>query len=103
MTQSNIQFIQFSPEQLKEIISECIKGELSELSKELGIKESSQIVFTRKQTAKILGIDLSTLWSWTKNHKIQSYGISNRVYYKYQDIQDSLVALNPSTDINSKG
>jgi excisionase family DNA binding protein len=52
-------------------------------------------ILSRKETAQLLGVDLSTLWAWTKTGKITSYGIGNRVFYKYSEIMsNSLKQLN---------
>lgn len=55
----------------------------------------SSDILTRKETAKLLGINLSTLWAWTRTGKLRSYGIGNKVFYRYSEILNlSLVPLN---------
>ncbi|AWV96713.1 helix-turn-helix domain-containing protein [Arcticibacterium luteifluviistationis] len=52
-------------------------------------------LLSREETAKLLQINLSTLWSWTKKGKLTSYGIGSKVYYKYSEIiNKSLRPLN---------
>ena len=48
---------------------------------------------TRAETAKLLQINLTTLWYWTKKGKLQSYGIGNRVYYKRSEIEESIIKI----------
>jgi hypothetical protein len=51
-------------------------------------------ILTRKETASLLNVNLSTLWLWTRQKKLQSYGIGNKVYYKYSEIiNDFLIPL----------
>lgn len=82
-----------SPEELKQIIKEVIKEELSEVRNQLEEKDS-EILLTRAETCEFLKINNTTLWHWTKKGKIDSYGIGNRRYYKKEDILKSLVLLN---------
>jgi predicted site-specific integrase-resolvase len=61
------------------------------------IAETSAIpeILSRKATAQLLGINLSTLWAWSRTGKVRSYGIGNKVYYKYSEIISiSLIPLN---------
>ncbi|MFT7435696.1 MAG: putative site-specific integrase-resolvase [Psychromonas sp.] len=52
-------------------------------------------ILTRKETAKLLGINLSTLWAYTKAGKLTSYGLGNKIFYKYSEIlEKSLIKLN---------
>lgn len=57
------------------------------------ISDESELL-TRKQTAILLQINLSTLYYWTKSGRLKAYGISNRVYYKRSEVLDSLKPLN---------
>ena len=52
-------------------------------------------LLTRKETAELLGINLSTLWSYTKTGKLKAYGLGNKVFYRYSEIlNESLRPLN---------
>ncbi|MEZ4840658.1 MAG: helix-turn-helix domain-containing protein [Flavobacteriaceae bacterium] len=82
-----------TPQQLGEIISENVKTQLEELKRELQLKETD-IYFTRNEVAEMLKIDLSTLYNWTKQGKLKSVGISGRVYYRKQDIDQALIKIN---------
>ncbi|MFV8441862.1 helix-turn-helix domain-containing protein [Flavobacterium sp. LB2P44] len=46
------------------------------------------------ETCELLNIKRTTLWKWTKNGKLTSYGIGNRVYYKKGEVLNSLVKFN---------
>lgn len=51
-------------------------------------------LLSRIETAKLLKFNLTTLWKHTKSGKLRSYGIGNRVYYKREEILNSLTRLN---------
>lgn len=89
-----LQFIQTTPEQLAELIGEGVRAELQLLKKELLHKNADDELLTREQTADLLQINLSTLWSWTNKGKVTSFGISgSRRYYKRSEIMNALKEL----------
>ena len=89
-----LQFIQTTPEKLAELISEGVRSEIQILKKELLNENANDDLLTREQTAELLHINLSTLWSWTNKKKIKAYGISGtRRYYKRSEIMDALKQL----------
>ena len=53
-------------------------------------------LLTREETADYLSIDPSTLWKWSNDGKLPSYGIHGRVYYRLSDIEEALIPLNSS-------
>jgi len=50
-------------------------------------------LLTRDEAAKLLKINSSTLYLWTRKGKLPSYGIGNRVYYKRSEVMESLVKV----------
>lgn len=90
-----IQMIRISPDELSELISEKIGNRLSALEK--SVAPQPEQFLTREETAQLLNIDKSTLWSWTKKGKLIAYGLGNRVYYKRSEIESALVQLNDGT------
>jgi hypothetical protein len=49
---------------------------------------------TRDVVCEILSINLSSLWKHTKNGKLQSYGIGNRVLYKRAEVLEAVKPIN---------
>lgn len=89
-----LQFIQTTPEQLAELISEGVRSELQILKKELLHENANDDLLTREQTAELLHINLSTLWAYQKRGVIKAYGISgSRRYYKRSEIMQALKQL----------
>lgn len=76
-----IKFIQIEPNELKSLLKESVKQELNQLKEEILCKNPTQYL-TRKQVAKMLDINLTTLNNWTKKRILTSYAIQGRVYYK---------------------
>ena len=89
---------QISPEELQILITNSICSVLDK-KEQHKTEENLEPIFTRDQAANYLQIDLSTLNRWTKNGKIESYGIGNRVYYKRTDIEKSFVKLGIEVEI----
>tara|TARA_B110000238_G_C16120649_1_gene436977 strand:+ start:1832 stop:2098 length:267 start_codon:yes stop_codon:yes gene_type:complete len=70
----------FSIEQLRDELTEPIKGLLTEK------KVESEELLTRKQAAKFLNVTLVTLDDWTKRAFIEGGRIGTRVYYKKSNL-----------------
>ncbi|USD26862.1 helix-turn-helix domain-containing protein [Flagellimonas marinaquae] len=87
-----LQFIGTTPEQLQKAITENVKSQLEELKKSFQPKTPEEFL-SRKATAQLLNINLSTLYLWTKKGVLQSYGISGKVYYKRSEVESALVEL----------
>lgn len=87
-----VQFIQITPEQLQEEIIKGVKTELEQLKKDFQPKQPSEYL-TRNEVAEMLKIDLSSVHNWTKKGKLKAYGIGGRVYYKREEIEESIIKL----------
>lgn len=88
-----IQFIQVTPEQFQKTILEGVRIQIENLKKEFQPKIPTEYL-TRNEVVELLKIDLSTLFNWTKKGKLSSFGIGGRVYYKRQEIEQSIIRLN---------
>ena len=87
-----IQFIQTTPEEIKQDILQGVSNLIESLKKDFQPKEPIELL-SREETANLLKINLTTLWSYTKKGKLQSYGIGNRVYYKRNEVMNALIQL----------
>jgi len=88
-----VQFIQTTPQQLADLITEGVKNQLHELKKNLNSQQANDDLLTRDETCKFLSIDSSTLWAWTNKGKVKAYGIGNRRYYKRSELLECLKPL----------
>ena len=89
-----VQIENISVDELTEIIAEKLVDKLEKRIATMISTQNDDELLSRTETAKILKVELTTLWSWTKKGKITAYGIGNRVYYKRGEIMKSLIILN---------
>ena len=87
-----IQLIQLTPIELQNAIIEGVNKQLEKLTKHYQPKTPPELL-TRSETSKLLKINLTTLWKYTKQGKLISYGIGNRVYYKRSEVMDAIIKL----------
>jgi hypothetical protein len=87
-----IKFIQIEPNELKSLLKESVKQEFNQLKEEILCKTPTQYL-TRKEVAKMLHIDLKTLYNWTNKGVLTSYGIRGRVYYKRDEVERAFIEL----------
>jgi len=90
---STVQFIQTTPQQLADLITEGVKIQLQEFKKNLNSQQADDEILTRDETCKFLSIDSSTLWAWTNKGKVQAYGIGSRRYYMRSQLLECLKPL----------
>lgn len=90
---STVQFIQTTPEQLQEKISEGVKNQLQDFLKNFKPKQPNEYL-TRSEVADLFKVDLSTIHNWCKSGKLKPMGIGARVYFLRSDIEKSLTPLN---------
>ncbi|MFV5694006.1 helix-turn-helix domain-containing protein [Flavobacterium sp. LB3P122] len=82
--------------QFEELIKSTVKEQIDELKQSLN-KDNQDELLTREETYKLLKIDSSTLWAWTKMGKLKVYGIANRRYYKRNEVLDCLILVKQKT------
>lgn len=90
--QGVIQFIQVSPQEIKDDILSGVNSIIENLKKDFQPKEPTEYL-TRNEVAKLLKVDLSTVHNWTVKGKLKPYGLGNRVLYKRHEIEQSLIPL----------
>lgn len=56
--------------------------------------DDEDIILSRLETAQLLKISFTTLWKYTKNGKLKSYGIGNKVFYKKDEVLKSIKGIN---------
>ena len=88
----SIQLVGITPEQLRTSISKDVKSQLEELKKSFEPKTPEELL-GRKDTAKLLKINLSTLHLWTVKGVLKKYGVSGKVYYKRSEVESALIEL----------
>lgn len=93
-----IQLIQVTTEELVTLISESVKIQFQELTKEIEVKNQKQEkeFLTRSETAKFFNVSLVTIHDWQKNGILKVYKMGNRSFFKYSELIDTLYNSNRS-------
>lgn len=84
---------ELTPDQLSNLIAECVKNQLQEFAGNLNTKNVNDDLLTRDETCTLLQIDSSTLWHWTNKGKVKAYGIGARRYYKRSELLEALTLV----------
>nr|WP_299168780.1 helix-turn-helix domain-containing protein [uncultured Allomuricauda sp.] len=87
-----IQMVGISPQQLQDAISNDVKNQLEELKKNFEPKNPEEYL-TRRETAKLLKVDLSTIRNHCKRGLLKPVGLGGRVYFKRSEVEESLIEL----------
>ena len=90
--ESNQLFL-FDPEELKRDIINGFKSYLEDAKQHFQPKEPNDYV-TRKETANIFSVNVTTIDTWTDNGWLKRYEIGNRVYYKRHELDKALTRSN---------
>ena len=85
-----LQMIQITPDELKDLILVGIKAEFQDLKKHFQPKQPTEYL-TRNEVAKMFKIDLSTVHNWTKKGILTSFQIGGRILYKRDDVEKEIV------------
>lgn len=80
-------------------VEELIERFSKEVQKVFSLKEeekekNKQVLLTRKEAANLLHINLSTLHNYCKQGKIHPLGLGKRVYFKKEELLNSLIYIN---------
>jgi len=95
-----IMLTELSPEQFNNLF-DGLRKELAEIKANLQPKQPSEYL-TRNEVAQLLKVDLSTLWNWQNKGKVIPYTIGNRVYFKRDEIEASLVCIDKKKGGNNE-
>ncbi len=90
---ATVQFIQYSPDQLKSEINEGVKIQLQEFLKHFTPTQPKEYL-SRKDITEMFGVDLSTVHNWCKSKRLNPLGIGSRVYFLRSEVEASLKPLN---------
>lgn len=94
-----IQLIQVTPNELVNLIAESVKTQIQELSNQLKgtqLTTQSKEFLNRKETAELFGVSLPTIHLWQNNGILKVYKMSNRCFFRYSELLDTLYNSNRS-------
>jgi len=90
-----IQFLQVTPIELAELISESVKSELQGLlQNNQQPSADTKELLTRKATAELLQVSLVTIHEWTNHKLLKQYKLGARTYYKKSEVLEALFNSN---------
>ncbi|WNH07681.1 helix-turn-helix domain-containing protein [Thalassobellus suaedae] len=75
MITKTIEIQEITVDELADKVADKLLNKIKHYLDDLESNESD-IYLTRQETASFLKINLTTLWNWTNNGKIKSYGIT---------------------------
>jgi len=85
---------EISPEDLRDMIRQTVREELSAFLLEFKVqKDDADVLLSRAEASELLKVSLTTLWNWTKSNKVVAYSIGNRIFYKRKELLESLTKL----------
>ena len=87
-----IQITELTTNELKSLLMEGVQQVVNQIREEFQPKTPTEYL-TRKQVAKMLDINLTTLNNWTKKRILTSYAIQGRVYYKRDEVEKAIIKL----------
>lgn len=91
MKSNKIIFDVLSKKELEELITKSLNEAVKNTLPAPSVKEE---LLTREEASELLKIDLSTLWRWTNKGQVIAYGIGKRVFYKKEELLNSLIKIN---------
>lgn len=80
--------MQLTEDELREIIKSSVQEIINENKSNLQNKD----LLTFKEVISLLGISASTLNSWKREGKIPYHKLNGRIYFKYDEITQSLTS-----------
>jgi hypothetical protein len=96
MKNNNLNSISFDslPTTVQKVFNEVsiIRDQLNELKNSFEPKSPTEWL-TRKEVAKMLKCDPSTIHNWTTKGKLKKYCIGDRTYYKRSEVELALIAI----------
>ena len=95
----NLKFIQVTPNELVNLISESVKTQIQELSNYLKAstpQKDEKEFLTRKEVAELFKVSLVTIHEWCNTGVLKHYKVGNRTYFKYTELLETLYNSNRS-------
>ena len=82
----SIQFIDISPEELVEMISQKVEEKLQDKFQNNNSEAPESEYLTPDETCVLLKVTKPTIWRYRKRGKLTAYYFENKVYYKRSEI-----------------
>jgi hypothetical protein len=85
-----INFIQTTPTELVNLISDAVRQELKEINRLIDSNTHVPVkeLLTRKETAELFAVSLVTIHEWCKTDILKPYKVGNRTYFKRTEVME---------------
>ena len=91
---NNEMVVQLSTKDLFQLITDAVKQELSKIAEVIKMNsndsENESNIISRSETAKLLGVSLTTLFIWNRDSILNAKKIGSRVYYLKDEVISKL-------------
>jgi excisionase family DNA binding protein len=88
-----LQFIEITPEDLKDLIMKEVRDVVNDLQQQFQPKEPDDFM-TRMEVKEFLKISLTTVHQWVKDGIIKPYKMGNRTFFSRKEITKSIYSSN---------
>ena len=84
-----INFIQTTPTELVNLITDAVRQELQDINRLIGTNTNEvQELLTRKETGDLFSVSLVTIHEWCKSGILKPYKVGNRTYFKREEVME---------------
>ena len=84
----------YEPAEFKTLLADCISESVrAEIYKAISNQKPEKTIYTRQETAAMLGISLPTLNEYSKSGFIVAYRLGFKIRYKLEDIEKALTRI----------
>lgn len=98
----NIVLSSISLSEFEKMISEVLDNKIDKIAlNKTATKITQERFASRKEVATALKVSLPTLNEYTKNGKLKSYRIGNRVLYKWDEVESALQEIHEKKTKNT--
>ena len=91
---NNEMLVQLSADDLFQLITQAVKQELNKITEVIKLNpkdsENESNIISRTETAKLLGVSLTTLFIWNRDSILKAKKIGRRVYYLKDEVLSKL-------------
>jgi len=95
MKQQRTEITSLNPEELTVLFEKVLDSKFTQAFKNLKQPDDERYL-SRQEVAKLLDVDLTTIWRYCNSEKLTAYSIkgTKRVYFKKSEVIASLVKVN---------
>ncbi len=91
MEAKTIQMVGFSVNDLKELITDCVKSEIEKVVNLTNQnKQEEKEILTRTEVCNLLKISFTTLWKYNNSKTLIAKKVRGRVFYLKSDVMNLL-------------